>query len=197
MDTSVPVEDPRKPREIEFGIECAGPLDEVYMTEGTYAQRARQGLPFLVDRKRHVLCITGVRTSGGFYQGSSEYAINYGGICAIASKYETASYIPWDLWKHEATPIDQYLEFAALKFVGPRMLVVCKKPHQGPSLHSFDFTPGACRFTEQIDTPFGDAPRYAIRRAPLTDTFPGDVFPGGQTVKWNLSDDNVLAFIVS
>jgi hypothetical protein len=185
MDTSAPVEDPHKPREVEFELKHTGSLTCIHLTEGTYTQGARLGSPFRTDRKRHVLS---VRTP----ERSQPFVIDYGSICAIASENEAALYIPWNLWKHKTTPLDRDIEHTmALEVVGPRVLEIRKKAYQGPSLRSFDFTPGACRFTKQIDTSLDDTSRYAIRRAKLT-----DVFPEGRMVWWYFSEDNVLAFTV-
>lgn len=199
LDTSAPVEDPQKPREIEFELDytqvlCHSQLlDSAHLARGTYTQGGRQASPFRTDRKNHVLGITRIYTSGYSPPFSPEFVIDYGSICTIASENKTASSIPWDLWKHKATLLDRYVESAtAIESVGPRVLAVSKKPYQGPSLRLFDFTPGACRFTKQIDTSFDDDPRYVIRRAKLMDTF-----PEGRMVKWVLSEDNVLAFTVS
>ena len=193
LDTSTPVEDPQKSREIEFGLDNVESLNRLHLTTGTYAQGARQRSPFWTDRKKHILCITRIYTPGFSPPSAPEFAIDYGSICAIASENKTTSYIPWDLWKHRVTPLDRYVEFTmALEPIGPRVLVISKKPYQGPSLRSFDFTPGACRFTKQIDTSFDDEPRYAIRRAKLTDTS-----LVRHEVRWALSEDNALAFTVS
>jgi hypothetical protein len=185
MDTSAPVEDLRKPRQIEFELDHAEPLDWVYLSEGTYAQAARIGPSFRTDRKRHVLSVCTSNRSRSF-------VIDYGSICAIASGNEAASCIPWNLWKHKTTPLDQDTKFTtALELVGPRVLELREEPHQGPSLRSRDFTPGACRFTKQIDTSSDDTSRFAIRRAKLS-----DVFPEGEITWWVFSEDNVLGFTV-
>ena len=190
LDTSVSVEDPQKPREIEFGLNFADP-PAIHLREGTYIRGARQGSPFWTDRKRHVLCITPAYASRCTQH--FKFVIDYGSICAIASENGTASRIPWDLWKHKITQLHEHTESTlALGFVGPRVLTISRKPYQGPLIRSLDFTPGACRFTKQIDTSFEDAPWYAFRRAVLTDTF-----PEGHEVAWVLSEDNVLAFTVS
>ena len=190
LDTSAPVEDPRRPKEVEFQLSFMGPL-EIHFKEGTYAQGGGQGSPFWTDRKRHLLCITPVYASE--YAQHFEFAIDYGSICAIASDNGAASFIPWDLWKHKTTLLNEHAKSAlALSLVGPRVLWISKKPYRGPLIRSLDFTPGACRFTKQIDTSFDDTPPYGIRRATLTDTF-----PEGHEVAWVLTEDNILAFTVS
>jgi hypothetical protein len=75
--------------------------------------------------------------------------------------------------------------------IGPRMLELREKPHEGPSLRSVDFTPAACHLTKRIDTSLDDASRYAIRHAKLA-----DAFPERHSVWWAFSEDNVLAFNV-
>ena len=141
MDTSVSVEDPQKPREIEFGLDFAEP-PMVRLTEGTYAQGARQDSPFWTDRNRHILCITPVHTSR--YPRHFEFVVDYGSICAVASENGTASFIPWDLWKHKTTLLHEHTESTlALELVGPRVLTISRKPYQAPLIRSLDFTPGA------------------------------------------------------
>lgn len=191
FDTSSPVEDPQRPKEIEFELnyDHAESLHSIRLDEGTYTQGARLGSPFFTDRKKHILCITPVCPP----EYTWSLVIDYESICGIASENETASRIPWDIWKHKTTLIDQCTGFTtAIACVGPRVLVMSKKPYQGPWLRSFDFTPGACRYTKQIDTSLDDTARCAIRRAKLADTF-----PEGHRVKWGFSEDNVLAFTVS
>jgi len=190
LDTSVSVEDPRKPREIEFGLDFVEP-PAVNLTEGTYARGARQGSPFRTDRKRHILCITPVNASG--HTRHPGLVVDYGSICAIASENETTSSIPWDLWKHKTTPFRECLEHTVdLAFVGPRLLMVNKQPHQGLSFRSYDFTPGACRFIKQADRSFDDPPRYVTHCGMVTDGF-----PEGDNVVWVFSEDNILTFPVS
>jgi len=221
LDTSVPVEDPREPREIEFELNNAESLRLIHYKQGTYARGARLGSPFWTDRKGHVLCIKFVWAprfvpnpaicnhplldSGG--SGSADpglrrdywvpgcdqtFVIDYESICAIASKNGAALCIPWDLWKHETMPIDLQLGFPdALQFVGPRVLVIDDELYQGPSLRSLDFIPGARRF-KKIHTSLDAASRYATHHAKLADTF-----PEGDQVRWDLLEDNVLAFRVS
>ena len=185
LDTSAPVEDPRKPREIEFELDRERLSDRIYLAEGTYTQGARLSSPLRTDRKRHLLSVCTPEPSQSF-------VVDYGSICAIASENEGASCIPWDLWKHKTTPLDRDTEFtAAFEFVGPRLLEIRAEPQQGPSLQSFDFTPRARRFTKQIDTSLDDTSRYAIHRANIT-----GVFPEGLMVWWTFSEDNVLTFHV-
>ena len=198
LDTSAPVEDPQKPREIEFGLDPEEWFDRIDLVKGKYTQGTRwQGSPFRTDRKRHVLYLDPVSyLSCCIAPSVPGLVIDYGSICAIASENKTASCIPWDLWKHKVVSLDQDVEFAAtfLKPVGPRVLGIIQEPPQGPSLHSFDFTPGVCRSAEEIDsdTPFDDEPRHTINYAKLTDKF-----PEGHSVKWVFSEDNVLAFTVN
>ena len=193
LDTSAPAEDPQKPTEIEFRLDHVESLDGIYLGRGTYIQETRQGSPFRTDRKRHMLRLKCVSAPGYTPPTTPEFVIDYGSISAIASENESTSCIPWDFWKHKVVPFDQHVESAAaLYFVGPRMLAISTVPYQGPSLHSFDFTPGACRLTKQIDASLDDEPRYAIRRAKLT-----DMFPDAHMMNWAFSEDNVLAFTVS
>ena len=190
LDTSASVEDSQKPREIKFELPFVEPV-EIHLREGTYARVGRRGSPFWTDRERHVLCITPVYASE--YALHSEFTIDFGNICAIASENQTASSIPWDLWKHKTALLHEHAKSTlALAFVGPRVLGISKELYGGPLIRSLDFTPGACRFTNQIDTSFDDAPRYAVRRATLTNTI-----PEGHEVAWVFSEDNVLAFTVS
>ena len=187
MDTSVPVEDPQKPKEIEFELDYAEPLYSFRLKRGTYARGAKLGSLFQTDRKRHVLCITSMGVN------VRSFVFDYESICAIASERETTSRVPWDVWKHKTLVADPHVVFTtAAKFVGPRKLAISRKSHQGSFLRSFDFTPDTCRYTKQIDKSLDDAPRYAIRSAKLT-----DLFPEGHMVRWVFSEDNVLAFTVS
>jgi len=187
LDTSVPVEDPRKPKEIEFELGHPEPLNSVFLRRGTYLRGAKVGSLFQTDRKRHLLRITLIGAH------SESLVVDYESICAIASERETTSRIPWDLWKYKTLLVNQYVEFwTAGELVGPRELVISYNPCHGSFLVSFDFTPGACRHSKQIGTPWDDASRYAIRRVKLMGTF-----PEGHKVHWVLSEDNVLAFTVS
>jgi hypothetical protein len=188
LDTSAPVDDPHKPREIEFALGRVGSFDQILLTEGTYAQGARLGSPFRTDRKRHVLSIKLICAP----EPSQSFVIDYGSICTIASENEAASSIPWNLWKHKTTPFDRDTAFTrALGLVGPRVLELRENPRQGSPLRLFDFTPGACRFTKQINTSSDDISRYAIRRAKLM-----DALLEGRTTWCVFSEDNVLAFLV-
>jgi hypothetical protein len=92
----------------------------------------------------------------------------------------------------EPYPSDQDMGFTMVsEAIGPRVLELEEKPHEGPSLRSVDFTPAACHLTKRIDTSLDDASRYAIRHAKLA-----DAFPERHTVWWAFSEDNVLAFTV-
>jgi len=189
FDTSASVEDPKKPKEIGFELGFAEP-DGVYLKEGSYVRRAGQGSPFWTDRKKHVLCIVPVYTSG--CTQNHEFVIDYGSICAIASENGSTSRVPWDLWKHKTTRLRECGRYPqALAFVGPRVFTIDEEPHQGALIRSLDFTPSACRSTEQTDTPSGDAPRYTTRRTILSDVFPEGL------VEWSPSEDNILGFVVS
>jgi len=104
-DTSSPAEDPQKQKEIKFELSHAESVHHILLAEGTHGQGARQGSPFRADRKRHILCITPVYASPQLR--SSEFVIDCGSICALASENEAASCIPWDLWQHKTTLLDK------------------------------------------------------------------------------------------
>ena len=189
LDTTAPVGDPQKPREIKFGLDDTKSFDFVYLKKGTYARGARAGSLFRTDRKRHVLSIM-ITPSPDL----PPFAIDYGSICSIASENETTSYIPWDRWKHKTMISDRHMEFTAVtELVGPRKLTVSEMPHPWVlTLWSVDFTPRARRYARRVYTSLDDAPRYPTRRRKLT-----DMFSESHLVGWALSEDNVLAFTVS
>lgn len=191
FDTSAPVEDPQRPKEIEYELEYDESPRLIHLTKGTHPRGARLGSLFQTDHKRYVLGIISVCPTSAC---SRTIVIDYESIRSIASENEIASRIPWDLWKNKTnTLIDRHMEpTTTVKFVGPRILAISEDPHQGPVLRSFDFTSGVRRCTEKIDMYLDDAPWYATRLAKLTDTL-----PEGHLVEWVLSEDNVLGFSVS
>ena len=120
------------------------------------------------NRKNHVLCIAYKPTS----QRYQYLVIDYESVCAIASKNEPSSHIPWDFWKHKTTQIAYYPEFSSPPMlVGPRAFSVSRDGGDGPMVWSFDFTPGACHFIGQLGPSSKVMPLHVIRWTSLTDEF--------------------------
>ena len=166
LDTSHPAGNPQELREIEFGLDnTEGPIS---LMEGTYAQGAKLGSSFRTNRKNHVLCIAYKPTS----QRYQYLVIDYESVCAVASKNEPSSHIPWDFWKHKTTQIAYYPEFSSPPMlVGPRAFSVSRDGGDGPMIWSFDFTPGACHFIGQLDPSSKVMPLHVIRWTSLTGEF--------------------------
>lgn len=129
FDTSAPVEDPQRPKEIEYELEYDESPRLIHLTKGTHPRGARLGSPFQTDHKRHVLGIISACPTSAC---SRTIVIDYESIRSIASENEIASRIPWDLWKNKTnTLIDRHMEpTTTVKFVGPRILAISEDPHQ-------------------------------------------------------------------
>ena len=189
IDTA-PVEDPRAPKVIEFDLGDTGPVSCVRVSKGSYSRGARLGAPFQTDLKSHIL---GMMTNSPLDKLPEPFQVNYGSICSVASEDETASFVPWDLWKHKTTGVGHHADRALVgEYVGPRKLEIVASPGPEVILRSFDFTPGAWRYTKKSDASPQDKAEYPVRRAKLADRH-----PRGRNVTWEFSEDNVLAFVVS
>ena len=187
LDTFALHEDPQKPTEIVFELDNGG--WRITLMEGTHVQGANLGSSFRTNRKEHVLGIAYT------VDPEKSFVIDYESICAIASENKTSSRIPWDLWRHKTTRIGHYTRFEPfLKLVGRRAFAMREESAHSrrPWVRSFDFTPGACRFVEQLDPSSEVVPPHVLRRAALTDGS-----PEWYLINWEVSEDNILIFSVS
>ena len=159
----------------------------VSLLAGTHAQDARLGSPFRTHSKGHFLGI------GHRVTSEQSFAINYENICAIATENWSSSRIPWNIWKHRTTQIGRYPQSPlSTMFIGPRAFEVPEDIFHGPWVRSFDFTPGARRFTKPPDPSTEVEPQPVSRLVMLREGL-----MEGPPARWAISEDNILLIGVS